>query len=105
MAWETRRTSSGLYYTRSHRRNGRVIREYVGCGAIGQLAAEQDARRRAERRQRAERIRTLARQLGDLETKVKVFCEACDLFTLANLLLEGYHHDKRNGTWRKKRVP
>ncbi len=99
MGWETRR-SGGLYYTRSHRRNGRVEREYIGTGVIGQLAAEQDARRRAERRQRAEAIEARKRQLKEVEAKVEAFCGLCDLITLANLLTEGIHYDRQNGTWR-----
>ena len=40
--WE-KRESGGLYYTRSRKVNGQVVREYVGSGALGELAALMDA--------------------------------------------------------------
>ena len=40
--WE-KRERGGLYYTRSRKVNGQVVREYVGGGALGELAALIDA--------------------------------------------------------------
>ena len=55
MAWEERRGRA--YYYRSVRRGGRVAKEYVGPGPIGEPTASLDAERRAEsdqeRRRRA----------------------------------------------------
>src|SRR5829696_2006524 len=40
--WE-KRERGDLYYTRSCKVSGRVVREYVGGGALGELAALMDA--------------------------------------------------------------
>ena len=40
--WE-KRERGGLYYTRSRKVNGRVVREYVGSGASGELVTLMDA--------------------------------------------------------------
>ena len=48
--WE-RRERGGLYYTRSRKVDGRVVREYVGGGILGELAAQMDAERRRRRQE------------------------------------------------------
>ena len=50
--WE-RRERGGLYYTRSRKVNGQVVREYVGGGVLGQLAAFMDADERRRREEEA----------------------------------------------------
>lgn len=103
MPWE-HRNGHGRYYTRSHKVNGEVIREYIGAGPLAEQVASADvatrqaltALRETERRQRAE-ARDLERQLDDL-------CGATDYLITIALNAAGYHQHAR-GPWRKSRVP
>ncbi|MBL8797204.1 MAG: hypothetical protein JNM56_25100 [Planctomycetia bacterium] len=47
MSWEHR--NGRLYYTRSRRQAGRIVREYIGTGPVAEAAAQADAQRRAAR--------------------------------------------------------
>lgn len=101
MAWETRERG-GLYYTRSRKIGGRVVREYVGHGLVGELAAREDAARRAAREAATEarrRDRLDARALGDLLAGLDAL--AADL-TATTLTAAGYHRHDR-GHWRRRR--
>jgi hypothetical protein len=50
--WE-KRERGGLYYTRSRKEGGKVIREYIGAGSLGELAAKTDALKRLRREEEA----------------------------------------------------
>jgi hypothetical protein len=52
MGWEAR--GNRLYYFRYRKINGRVTREYLGAGAVAELAFAADRLRRADRRAEAE---------------------------------------------------
>ncbi len=101
MAWE-KRQRGGLYYTRSRRVGGRVVREYLGMGALAEALAQQDAEARARRRERAAAERRAREADAALEGLVDELCANLDTLTHATLMLAGYHRHHR-GDWRRRR--
>src|SRR5689334_5000961 len=101
MGWE-RHERGGPYYTRSRRVGGRVVREYVGGGLIGELAAELDAEERRERRREAEARRADEAAWAELDGMTAELGELVDGLAAAALLLAGFHRHDR-GEWRRKR--
>jgi hypothetical protein len=99
--WE-KRERGGLYYTRSRKEGGRVIREYIGGGPLGELAAETDALNRLRREKKAMAWREERESLEALDRSVEELYEAAEILARAALLAAGYHQHKR-GEWRKKR--
>ncbi len=100
MTWEERERG-GRYYTRSRREEGRVVREYVGGGLAGELAAEADRieREQAElekvrQRRELERIEALVAPALELD-------EAVQIIVRAHLVAAGCH--RRKGEWRMRR--
>ncbi|MBA3471844.1 MAG: hypothetical protein H0T57_01215 [Rubrobacter sp.] len=102
MGWE-KRERGGLYYTRSKKIDGRVMREYVGGGSLGKLAAEADALERRRREEEAEAQRAEQELLEGLEAPVRKLCEITEALAHTALLAAGYHRHNR-GEWRKRRV-
>ena len=99
--WE-RRERGGLYYTRSRKEGGKVVREYVGGDLIGELAARMDAEVR-RLREKEKVIRREERECLDaLAAPVEELCEAAEVIARAALLASGYHQHNR-GEWRKRR--
>ena len=100
MGWETRKKGPRRYYTRSRREDGRVVREYIGGGVLGRLAAQQDEIERRQReeetaywREERERLEQNAAFVGELE-------EAAEILSQAHLIVAGFH--KRRGEWRRQ---
>src|SRR4051812_8470226 len=102
MSW-----SQNRYYSRSRKVNGRVYREYVGCGIAGQMAAQFDALERerlaAERAAKRKAWEDERAELEALDAQLQALGDLADLVARAALVAAGFQQHKR-GEWRKKRV-
>ena len=99
--WE-KRERGGLYYTRSRKVNGRVVREYVGGGLLGEIAARMDAEERLRREAEAATWREERERLEELAGLVDELCEAVETVARATLLAAGFRQHNR-GEWRRRR--
>ena len=97
MAWE-----KGRYYTRSRKVNGRVVREYVGGGAVGALAAEMDAIERERREFERELWRMEKEEIEAFDESVAKVCQMADIIAKAAMVAAGFH--RHRGDWRRRRV-
>lgn len=98
MGWD----KNGRYYTRSRRANGRVVREYVGGGMLGELAAQLDALERRKRETQQAALRAEQDAVAALDAPLAELDELVELVARAALAAAGYEQHKR-GEWRKKR--
>lgn len=97
MGWE-----KGRYYTRSRKVNGRVVREYIGGGEVGNLAAEWDAMERQRREWERECWRREKSEMEALDASVAKICEMADIIAKATMVAAGFH--RHRGEWRRRRV-
>jgi hypothetical protein len=97
MGWD-----KGRYYTRSKKINGRVVREYVGVGQVGELVAQMDAIERQEREAERDTIRAEKAGLEALDAQLNELDDQADLLSRAALVVAGFRQHKR-GEWRKRR--
>lgn len=101
MGWE--KGGCGVYYyTRSRKEHGRVVREYVGGGMIGTLAARMDAEERERRKEEAQVHKAQRREMEALAEPVEELSQAAEILARAALLAAGYHRHER-GEWRRRR--
>jgi hypothetical protein len=69
MGWE-----KGRYYTRSIKVNGRVIREYVGAGEIGEAAYQMDLEERIDREAKRKALDAIRTRDDELDAILEEFC-------------------------------
>jgi hypothetical protein len=100
MTWELHR--GRLRYTRSFRRTGRTIRQYVGTGEVAELVARADELAKAARKRQAEAGRTDRERWETAQASVVELERITNLFVQATLLTAGYHRHDR-GAWRRRR--
>ena len=99
MGWEPR--GNKFYYFRYGKLNGRVTRQYLGAGAVAELAAAADALRRADRKAASEARRAEQASWRAALAPLMELSRVADLMARIALLGGGYHRHAR--TWRKKR--
>jgi hypothetical protein len=101
MSWENRK-GRGRYYTRSRRVNGRVVREYVGCGDLAEAIAAADVFERKQRQSLAATSGADQQRRDAAEEQLVQLANATDLFVWAALELSGFYQHNR-GQWRRSR--
>lgn len=99
MGWERR--GAATYYYRKRRIGQRVVSEYVGGGALGEVAALQDERDRLERAERRQAERQASEEMRTLDRQADAVVELIRVLAHGVLLVTGHHTHR--GQWRKRR--
>jgi hypothetical protein len=102
MGWEARGCGGRLYYFRYRKVDGRVTRQYLGAGAVAELAAAADALRRADRRAAMEARRAEQDRWREALAPLLALSRVADLMARAALLAAGYRQHSRS-SWRRRR--
>jgi len=109
MAWEMR--GKGFYYYRKHRIGNRVFSEYMGTGARGAIAEEEDTSERLEWNIKSNSAQEINKFLSDLQmmelTLVRAEKSNRSFITLSLLDLGYYKHHRewRKSRWKNKTIP
>lgn len=101
MAWE-RRKRGGLYYTRSRRVGGRVVREYIGCGPAAELFAAMDELDRERRETARADLRYERERLEGVLVALRSLGQATEALVASTLEAAGFRRHK--GQWRRRRA-
>ena len=97
MAWD----HGGRYYTRSHKVNGRVVREYIGGGEKGEIAAQIDAYTQKQRKLAQERWHDEKADLVAFDRQIEAFYDLGEVIAAAAMTMAGFHQHR--GHWRRRR--
>jgi hypothetical protein len=102
MAWQQRGDKRYLY--RSVKRQGRVIREYVGTGPVAEAMAAVEAHERAQRQATRDTQRALLADLDAHAQAMQVWWAQEQALLTALFYAKGlYRHDR--SLWRKRATP
>ena len=99
MGWEERRGRS--YFYRAKRVNGRVVKEYVGTGSVGEIAAANEATQQQERAEHALKLAEARNNAAAIETCLDRLDELAETAAHEALVAAGFHLHR--GQWRKRR--
>jgi hypothetical protein len=100
MGWDKHGTRR--YYTRSHKKDGKVTRVYFGNGAEAELAAALDKSRRERKQAERQALQADRKRWDDACDTLDSLIAFSDLLVEAKLLAEGFHQHDR-GQWRRRR--
>ena len=100
MAWESRR--NGRFYYAATRRDGRVVKKYMGRGPVAELSALQIEAARAKRDAEADALRAEKQRLDGPEQLLEALDRDCTLMMAASLMAAGYIR-QNYGPWRRQR--
>jgi hypothetical protein len=89
MSWETR-SSGGRCYTRSFRRNGRVVREYLGTGELAEIFAEDDKLQREIRNAEAMQLKQERKREQRIDQSLDLLDDFVDCLSKGVLIASGY---------------
>jgi len=101
MVWKLSKSGKRYLY-RNRRRGNHVHSEYVGTGAVADLAMRTEALHRAKRQAEMIARQEEQRRCDELNASVEKLCAAADRLLIAQLLLAGFH--RHEWAWRKRRV-
>ncbi len=78
-----------------------MVREYVGGGVVGELAAREDGEERERKEAEAARGRAEVKRWEELAAPVVQLYEVAEVLARAHLIAAGCHRHK--GEWRRRR--
>jgi hypothetical protein len=101
MGWEQH--GQRRYFYRPFRLNGKVRRQYIGTGGIGQLADEGDALRTRQKTKERESLALVQAKLQQVDRSLFLLVELSERLLVAGLLTAGFFRPSRHH-WRPRRA-